>query len=133
MLRRTKIIATIGPATGTREGIGRLVAAGMDVARLNFSHGDHETHRRWAAWVHEASAEHERAVAVLQDVQGPRIRVGTFPGGSIQLADGARVVLLDGDGEGDAEHLYVQHLRAAELEPGSRVLLADGLVTLQVV
>ena len=94
MLRRTKIIATIGPATGTREGIGELVAAGLDVARLNFSHGDHDTHRTWANWVHEAAAEHGRAVAVLQDVQGPRIRVGTFPGGAVQLADGATVTLL---------------------------------------
>ena len=80
--RKTKIIATIGPATGDRETIGKLVAAGMDVARLNFSHGDPETHRHWARWVHEAAEEQGRAVAVLQDIQGPRIRVGTFPGGS---------------------------------------------------
>lgn len=132
MPRRTKIIATIGPATGTREAIGRLVSAGMDVARLNFSHGDHDTHRQWATWVHEAAADHGRAVAVLQDIQGPRIRVGTFPGGSASLADGATVTLLDGDGEGDERHIHIQHLSSADLQAGNRVLLADGLVTLEV-
>ncbi|MCJ7725060.1 MAG: pyruvate kinase, partial [Acidimicrobiia bacterium] len=105
MNRKTKIIATIGPATGDREMIGRLVAAGMDVARLNFSHGDRETHRAWANWVHEAAVEQGRAVAVLQDIQGPRIRVGTFPGGSIDLVEGATVELVDGSGEGDADRV----------------------------
>ncbi|MFH2072476.1 MAG: pyruvate kinase [Actinomycetota bacterium] len=132
MERKTKIIATIGPATGTRETIGMLVAAGMDVARLNFSHGDPETHRTWAAWVHEAAVEQGRAVAVLQDIQGPRIRVGTFPGGSIELAEGAEVELLDGDGESSAHSIHVGHLADAHLSAGGIVVLADGQVYLQV-
>ena len=132
MDRKTKIIATIGPATGDRETIGRLVAAGMDVARLNFSHGDRDTHRKWAAWVHEASAEQGRAVAVLQDIQGPRIRVGTFPGGGIDLAEGSTVDLIDGEGTGGDGSIYVEHLADAHLSPGSSVVLADGLINLLV-
>ena len=130
--RKTKIIATIGPATGDRETIGRLVAAGMDVARLNFSHGDRETHRTWAAWVHEAAAEQGRAVAVLQDIQGPRIRVGTFPGGSVELAEGASVELIDGAGEGDGGQIFVGNLTDAHLSAGSTVVLADGSIFLKV-
>ncbi len=132
MLRKTKIIATLGPAVASREMIGRLVAAGMDVARLNFSHGTHETHGRWLQWVREAAAEQGRAVAVLQDIQGPRIRVGTFPGGWVELPTGARLTLLDGEGEGTARRIFVQHLAAAGLGKGDRVLLSDGLVEVRV-
>lgn len=131
-MRRTKIIATLGPAVASREMIGRLVAAGMDVARLNFSHGTHEAHARWLQWVRRAAAEQGRAVAVLQDIQGPRIRVGTFPGGWVELPSGARVTLLDGDGEGGPRRVYVQHLEAAGLGRGDRVLLSDGLIEARV-
>ena len=126
--RKTKIIATLGPAIATREGIAGLVAAGMDVARLNFSHGTYDTHREWSGWVREAAAAQGRAVAVLQDIQGPRIRVGTFPGGSIELHPGERVTLRDGDGEAPAGTILVQYLSAADLAPGDRVLLNDGMV-----
>jgi len=130
--RQTKIIATLGPAVATREMIGALVAAGMDVARLNFSHGTHESHAQWLWWVREAAEEHERAVAVLQDIQGPRIRVGTFPGGAVELHTGARITLLDGDDMGSAARVFVQHLGAAGLGRGDRVLLADGLIEVRV-
>jgi len=130
--RKTKIIATLGPATASREDIGRLVEAGMDVARLNFSHGDHETHRQWCDWVRQAAEEQGRAVAVLQDIQGPRIRVGTFPDGSVTLRQGEKVQLLDGNELGDESHIYVQFLHRAELRAGSRVLLADGLIEVEI-
>jgi len=130
--RKTKIIATLGPAVASREAIGRLVAAGMDVARLNFSHGTLETHEQWAAWVREAAEEHGRAVAVLQDIQGPRIRVGTFPDGRVELRTGERVTLVDGEEEGSSRRVFVKHLAAAGLSRGDRVLLADGLIELQV-
>jgi pyruvate kinase len=130
--RKTKIIATLGPAVASRAAIGQLVAAGMDVARLNFSHGTQETHGQWTAWVREAAEEHGRAVAVLQDIQGPRIRVGTFPGGQVELRTGDRVTLVDGEGEGSRRRIFVQHLGAAGLSRGDRVLLADGLIELSV-
>ncbi len=132
MQRKTKIIATLGPAVASREMIGHLVAAGTDVARLNFSHGTHETHGRWLDWVRAAAAEQGRAVAVLQDIQGPRIRVGTFPGGRAELRTGARITLLDGDEEGGARRVFVQHLAAAGLGKGDRVLLSDGLIEVRV-
>ncbi|MBN2113718.1 MAG: pyruvate kinase [Acidimicrobiia bacterium] len=132
MARKTKIIATLGPAVASREMIGLLVAAGMDVARLNFSHGTHESHALWLGWVRAAAAEHGRAVAVLQDIQGPRIRVGTFPEGRVELHNGSRLTLLDGEGEGTARRVFVQHLAAADLGRGDRVLLADGLIELRV-
>jgi pyruvate kinase len=130
--RKTKIIATLGPAVASRQAIGQLVATGMDVARLNFSHGTQETHGQWVAWVREAAEEHDRAVAVLQDIQGPRIRVGTFPGGGVELRTGGRVTLIDGEGEGDARRVFVRHLGAAGLSRGDRVLLADGLIEVRV-
>jgi len=130
--RKTKIIATLGPAVASRDSIEQLVAAGMDVARLNFSHGTHESHRQWLTWVRKAAEEHDRAVAVLQDIQGPRIRVGTFPGGEVELRTGGRVTLVDGEGEGNARRVFVQHLGAAGLSRGDRVLLADGLIELRV-
>jgi pyruvate kinase len=131
--RKTKIIATLGPASSSEETISRMVAAGLDVARLNFSHGTHESHRQLVEWVRSASNEHGRAVAVLQDIQGPRIRVGTFPGGAVELEAGSRVRLRDGDGESSGSDVYVQHLAAASLGPGDRVLLSDGLITLVIV
>lgn len=132
MRRKTKIIATLGPASGSRETISRMVGAGMDVARLNFSHGTYDTHRQWSAWVREAAAEHGRAVAVLQDIQGPRIRVGTFPGGSVELSSGDLIELFDGNGQGDEHRVFVQHLASADLSAGDRVLLSDGLIEVQV-
>jgi pyruvate kinase len=131
--RKTKIIATLGPASASRETIGRMVGAGLDVARLNFSHGTYDTHRQWTQWVREASEEHGRAVAVLQDIQGPRIRVGTFPGGSVELHSGDRVTLVDGNAIGDEHRIFVQHLGAADLSVGDRILLADGLIDVQVI
>jgi pyruvate kinase len=132
VLRKTKIIATLGPAVASREMIERLVAAGMDVARLNFSHGSHETHGRWLEWVRAAAGEQGRPVAVLQDIQGPRIRVGTFAGGWVELRTGARITLLDGEGEGSARGVFVQHLARAGLAKGDRVLLSDGLIEVRV-
>ncbi|HEX9977815.1 MAG TPA: pyruvate kinase [Acidimicrobiia bacterium] len=132
MHRKTKIIATIGPASSSAETISAMVAAGMDVARLNFSHGTHDTHRRSVELVRAAAAEQGRTVAVLQDIQGPRIRVGTFSGGSVEVAVGAKVELVDGEGEGSASRVHVQHLDSVALSVGDRVLMADGLVTMVV-
>jgi pyruvate kinase len=131
--RKTKIIATLGPASSTAETIGAMIAAGLDVARLNFSHGDHPSHRKMLDFVRAAAREQDRAVAVLQDIQGPRIRVGTFPDGSVELIAGAKVKLLPGQGKGDAGRVFVQQLGAMRLKRGDRVLCADGMIVLTVV
>lgn len=104
----------------------------MNVARLNFSHGNHDTHRQFHSWVREASERLATPVAILQDIQGPRIRVGSFPGGSVVLEDGTEVVLVPGVGEGSAREVYVENLEAAALIDGSRVLMSDGLIGLEV-
>ncbi len=132
MKRKTKIIATLGPAVQNYEAVRELVIAGMNVARLNFSHGDYETHDMFVNWVRRASDELETAVAVLQDIQGPRIRVGTFPQGRVHLAAGTDVVLLPGEGEGSAERVYIKHLADADLSAGAPVMMSDGLVALEV-
>jgi pyruvate kinase len=131
--RRTKIIATMGPAVASPQKVGMLVAAGMDVARLNFSHGDRDSHRQFLQWVREAAAEQGRAVAVMQDIQGPRIRTGTFPGGRVDLTAGDQIALLDGDGVGSAKRVYVQHLEAAHLSPGDTVIFDDGFIEARVI
>ena len=133
MERKTKIVATLGPACASYERIRELVAAGMDVARLNFSHGDYATHRQLADWVRAAAAEVGRVVALLQDIQGPKIRVGAFPDGGVELVPGSEVRLLGGDGEGDAGTIYIDYpFLAEDIQPGEEVLLADGLIRLHV-
>ena len=131
--RKTKIVATLGPASADAETISKMVGAGLDVARFNFSHGEHGEYRRMLESVRAAADEHRRAVAVLQDIQGPKIRVGTFPGGSIELVAGSRVVLRDGEGEGSKVEIFVHHLAGLAPSPGERVLLSDGLITLSVI
>ncbi len=104
----------------------------MDVARLNFSHGDYDSHRQFTEWVREAADELDKPVAVLQDIQGPRIRVGTFPGGAAEIRPGSRVTLHNGEDLGSETDIYIENLAAAQLVPGSSVLMSDGLISLSV-
>lgn len=133
MDRFTKIVATLGPAVASPEGIRSLVRAGMDVARLNFSHGDHRLHAQFAQWVREAAAAEDRVVALLQDIQGPKLRVGSFPGGSVHLEDGAEVRLVPGTGEAEPGTVQVgyDHL-VDDVTVGEEILLADGMIRLEV-
>jgi pyruvate kinase len=129
--RRTKIVCTIGPATSSRELLDKLVDAGMDAARLNFSHGTHQDHAARARLVREAQQRAGRPLALIADLQGPKLRVGELPG-TVTLASGDDVV-LSGDGTGQPGDLPVSPPVLAEiLEPGQDVLIDDGLVHLQV-
>jgi len=132
VLRRTKIIATLGPASSDQATISRMVEAGMDVARLNFSHGTYESHAALIAAIRAASEEHGRAIAIMQDIQGPRIRVGTFGGGVVEIETDSEIRLVEGQGEGDAGLVCVQHLDKIELEVGALMLLSDGLIRLEI-
>lgn len=132
MERLTKIVATLGPAVASPDAIRALVVAGMDVARLNFSHGEHEFHGQLAGWVRTAAAEEGRVVAVLQDIQGPKLRVGSFPGGSM-LLENDQVVRLEPGRELGEDRVFVDYDHLLDdLRPGERVLLADGLIRLVV-
>ncbi|MFZ0711583.1 MAG: pyruvate kinase [Terrimicrobiaceae bacterium] len=133
-MRRTKIVATLGPASSSREVIRQLVQAGMDVARLNFSHGTYEHHAQTIANLREISRELDTPVTILQDLQGPKIRVGKLPGGETVLAPGAVISLIpDADFTGQPGTIPLDYPHAAEeARPGMRVLLDDGLMQLEV-
>ena len=130
--RRTKIVATLGPATSSEENIAALVRAGVDVTRFNFSHGDHNMHLKNANIVRDTARELGRNVAILQDIQGPKIRTGEVEGGT-ELVAGNRVVIAAGDFVGDASRLSTSYDALAEdVRPGHRLLIDDGLIGLRV-
>lgn len=132
-MRRTKIVCTLGPASNTKEQIQALVQAGMNCARLNFSHGDHESHARTARLVRETEREARRPLAILADMQGPKMRIGTFANGPIELARGDRFALTTNEVEGTEEIVSVTHdSLAADIRPGNMVALDDGMIRLRV-
>jgi pyruvate kinase len=130
--RRTKIVATLGPATSSEENVAKLVRAGVDVTRFNFSHGDHHMHLRNAGIVRETAKGLARNVAILQDIQGPKIRTGQVADGT-ELNAGNRVTIAAGDFLGDASRLSTSYDALAEdVRPGHRLLIDDGLIGLRV-
>jgi pyruvate kinase len=134
MRRHTKIIATLGPGVASEERIRALVEAGMDVARLNFSHGDHELHRALSVWVRAAARDTGRVVALMQDIQGPKIRVGEFAGGGVTLEPGRQVTLVPDAVTGGVDRIPIGYEPLLEdVVPGDRVQLADGLIRCEVV
>jgi pyruvate kinase len=135
-MRRAKIIATVGPATADPEVLEKMLGLGVDVARLNFSHGRHEEHAAVLDRIRAASRHLGRAVAVLQDLQGPKIRTGPLRAGAegVRLEPGAEIVITtEGEVPGDASLVSTTypHL-AADVRPGDRLLLDDGLLELRV-
>lgn len=131
--RRTKIVATLGPASSTPEAIRRLLEAGVDVVRLNMSHGDHAGHRALFRHIRAIARGLDRHVAILMDLCGPKIRTGRFPGGSIMLKAGEEVV-VDARAEVGKEGLIPSQYRLIhkDVRPGQRVLLDDGNLELKV-
>ncbi|WP_119156926.1 pyruvate kinase [Caldimonas tepidiphila] len=132
--RNAKIVATLGPASSTRSVIEALFDAGADVFRLNFSHGSHDDHQRRLDLIRAIERERGRPIGVLLDLQGPKLRIGTFAQGPIQLAEGAGFRLdLDTKTPGDATRVPLPHPEIfAALEPGADLLLDDGRVHLRV-
>ncbi|MGC8903929.1 pyruvate kinase [Thermus sp.] len=131
--KRTKIVATLGPATDTKETIRALAEAGADVFRLNFSHGTPEDHRRRAAWVREVSQELGRTLAILQDLQGPKIRIGRFQKGRVELKPGQPFVLTRLPVEGNETRVSLTYKGLLEdVRPGQVLLLDDGRIRLRV-
>jgi pyruvate kinase len=132
--RRAKIVCTLGPATGTPQRVRDLVNNGMDVARLNFSHGSHADHKQAYQMVRDASDETGRAVGVLADLQGPKIRLGRFAAGPVEwrTGDTVRVTVEDVPGTHDRVSTTYKGL-ADDAAPGDRLLVDDGKVGLRVV
>jgi pyruvate kinase len=134
MSRRAKIVCTLGPATGSLEQITALVEAGMDVARLNFSHGKHADHEAACRNVRTASDSVGRAVAVLADLQGPKIRLGTFADGPVVWESGRRVCITVEDVQGTADRVSTTYKDLAnDVRVGDRLLIDDGKLALTVV
>ncbi|MFN7696301.1 MAG: pyruvate kinase, partial [Deltaproteobacteria bacterium] len=132
-MRRVKIVCTLGPAVTNPEMIEKLVAAGMDCARLNFSHGSHESHAAAAKLVRDAAAKAGRPVALLADLCGPKMRVGLFPGGPVELKVGQRFTLTTRDVPGDETIVSQTYAPLpSDVTPGTHILLDDGLLKLRV-
>jgi pyruvate kinase len=130
--RRTKIVCTLGPATDSPEGIAALLEAGMDVVRLNFSHGDRESHRRTIGRIREAGRKTGHDVGILQDLGGPKIRLGELPEGGVVLEAGTTVDLgVAGHTAAGVLPVRYPHL-VEDVGVGEQILLADGLIELEV-
>ncbi|HVS47698.1 MAG TPA: pyruvate kinase [Candidatus Dormibacteraeota bacterium] len=131
-VRRTRIVCTIGPASSSPAVLRAMIQAGMDVARMNFSHGDHATHRQVAADVREAAEAAERPIALLGDLQGPKIRTGPLESAFQRLVRG-RLVILTSEPRAADNEIEVSHPELIEaLHRGDRVLLDDGRIELVV-
>ncbi len=133
MTRRTKIVATIGPASDSPEMLRALVDVGLDVVRLNLSHGDVDAHLVTLERVREAAEAGRRPLAVLADLPGPKIRSGHFPEGGVSLEAGSMLRLLPGDHQSDAGTVYVQYdTLLDDLAEGARVQMGDGAISMSV-
>ncbi len=135
MQRRTKIVATLGPATDDPEALEKLIRAGCDVVRVNFSHGDPDTHARRIRMVRAVARELDTDVAVLADLAGPKIRIDRFREGRVELHAGQAFVLYARENPpvGDERGVGVAYLGlAADVQPGSELLLDDGLMAMRV-
>ncbi len=131
--RKTRIVATLGPATRAPARLRQLLRAGVDVVRLNFSHGSHESHGELVREVRRASAETGLPVAILLDLAGPKMRLGLVEDDAVRLRAGAEVELVEGEARGTAERLPVESDGVLSgLRRGATVRLADGLIELRV-
>jgi pyruvate kinase len=134
MIRRSKIIATVGPASSSRQTLKQLFNAGMDVARLNFSHGDHEGQLEIIQILRSLSDELDRPLAILQDLQGPKLRTGIIPGGKkIWVEENQRLVLTTTEPPEDGSEIPVTYRALAdEVKQGDTILINDGRIELRV-
>lgn len=133
MIRRTKVVATLGPASSDAKTLGRMIEAGLDVVRINFSHGTADEHRARVSLVRQLARKCGRAVGVLVDLQGPKIRVGRFKDGKIQLEAGAKFVLDAECKLGDQHVVGLDYKNLPnDVHPGDTLLLDDGRIVLGV-
>jgi len=133
-VRRAKIVCTIGPATDSAEAIINLVNAGMNVARLNMSHGDHLLHAERVRWIRDAARIAGRPVGILADLQGPKIRLGNFVDGEAFLNPGDRFVITTDDVLGTAERAGTTlNTLTDDVTPGDQILINDGAIELKAI
>ena len=133
-MKRTKIVCTMGPSTDSKEILGALVDAGMDVARFNFSHGSYEEHKGRMDLLKEVRAEKKKPIAIMLDTKGPEIRTKLLKGGKkVELVEGQSFTLTTRDVEGTSEIVSQTYDRLpTDLKPGDTVLIDDGLIAMTV-
>lgn len=129
--KRTKILATVGPSVDSREAIEQLMTNGVNGFRLNFSHGSYEERERQIGWIREISAELEKPVAILQDLQGPKIRFGNLNVERLDVHRGDEYI-LDADADHEGEVLPVQYNLASKVKPGEPIYLFDGKINAEI-
>ena len=133
-MRKTKIVCTIGPACANEETLREMCLAGMNVARLNFSHGTHEDHLRSIEMIKKVRSELELPIAILLDTKGPEYRIGLFENGKITLNDGDAFSFTTDDVIGDNTRVSVSYKGLpAEMSVGDKILLNNGLVSFEVI
>lgn len=132
--RNAKIVCTIGPSSSSRKVITSLIKNGMNVARLNFSHGNYQSHKRNIELIREVSRKLKKPVAILQDLQGIKIRVGLIEGDEIELKRGNLILLKPGEGIGNKERIFISYpALIKDTKIGDKILLDDGLIQLSVI
>ena len=133
-MRHTKIIATIGPASRSEDVLEQMIAAGVDICRLNFSHGSHDLHEETFHRIRRVAARATKVVSILQDLSGPKIRTGRLKGGQpLDLRNGQMIRIVAGDGEGDGERIYTTYAELVrKARPGGQLLLDDGKIQLAI-
>jgi len=132
MKRRTKIVCTLGPASCSEEKISQLIGAGMNIARLNFSHGSHREHAKAIQIIRALSRKRDKPIGILQDLQGPKIRVGSLNGGSMELEKGQEVVITTQSTPGPGEIPTTYEQLPNDVKPSGSILIDDGLIQLKV-
>jgi pyruvate kinase len=132
--KRTKIVATLGPASSDKKVLTEMITAGVNVCRLNFSHGSHEDHAKAIKIIQEINDELGTHVATLADLQGPKIRVGVMEGEGVELINGKQIIITNEECVGTAERISVQYKQLpADVRPGENILLDDGKLMLRVI
>ena len=131
---RTKVIATVGPASNTEEKLWELIQAGADVFRLNFSHGSHELHQQVINTVRGINQKKGTAIALLQDLQGPKIRTGDVENNGVELVRGQKLIITTEKVIGNAERIYTSYLAMPrDVNPGDAIMIDDGNLELKVI
>ncbi len=133
-MKRTKIVATLGPSSSSKEVLGKMFEEGVNVCRLNFSHGTHEDHEKVIRIIRDLNTETGNSVAILADLQGPKIRTGRMTDNGIELVDGTEVKIVTNDVLGTKECFSINYENLPkDVKPGEKLLLDDGKLTLEVV
>jgi pyruvate kinase len=131
---KTKVIATVGPASIEYDVMLKMVMAGVDVLRLNFSHGDREFQKKMIANVRRINEEHNFNLAILADLQGPKMRIGDMENGEVMIEDGDEIIISTKEGIGNKERVYIRYDKfAQDVKPGEKVLVDDGKIVLEII